>query len=211
MGFLSPDSSFMTVLNRITDMIVVNVLFFLCCLPLVTYGSAKTSLYEVASLWQKHESAGGKEFLVRFKRNFKAELIPGLIPLGLELFLIVDLRLSSRAGVPLVIRASILVLFILFLAWQEQFFLLGSRFTSGLKERLKNGVVMTVGILLRAVFIGSITGLPLLVALINTLLFLEMLPLWFLFYYAGAAWLAVLVADRPYSKLTERFRADREK
>lgn len=41
------DSPFMQFLSRCSDLIILNVLWFLCCLPVVTAGAATTALYRL--------------------------------------------------------------------------------------------------------------------------------------------------------------------
>ena len=49
------DSKFYEVVSRIADLVVVNLLFVLCSLPIITIGASTTALYGVTKRWQKTE------------------------------------------------------------------------------------------------------------------------------------------------------------
>ena len=46
----SYDSKLMTILNNLADLIFVNLLFIICCIPIVTIGAARAALHKVASM-----------------------------------------------------------------------------------------------------------------------------------------------------------------
>ena len=43
----SPDSKVMQALSRVFDLMVLNILFLLCSLPVITLGAAATGLFDV--------------------------------------------------------------------------------------------------------------------------------------------------------------------
>ncbi|MCI6435817.1 MAG: YesL family protein, partial [Clostridiales bacterium] len=46
-AFFSPDSKFMQAMARIADLVILNLLFLVSCIPLVTIGAASAALYTV--------------------------------------------------------------------------------------------------------------------------------------------------------------------
>ena len=46
--FFNIESPFMQLLTRVGDLIIVNVLFLVCCVPIVTIGAAIAALHKVA-------------------------------------------------------------------------------------------------------------------------------------------------------------------
>ena len=46
-GFFSLDSKFMQAMSRVADLIILNVIYLVTCLPVVTIGAAGTALYTV--------------------------------------------------------------------------------------------------------------------------------------------------------------------
>ena len=43
-GFFDYDNKFMQLLSKATDMIILNLLFLLCCIPIFTIGAAQAAL-----------------------------------------------------------------------------------------------------------------------------------------------------------------------
>ena len=50
------DNKFFTFMGRVADLIILNLLFLLCCIPIVTIGPAITAMYYVT---MKMVSASG--------------------------------------------------------------------------------------------------------------------------------------------------------
>ena len=48
MSFFSLDSKFMQALSRIADLILLNLVFLVTCIPIFTIGAASAALYSVA-------------------------------------------------------------------------------------------------------------------------------------------------------------------
>lgn len=45
------DNKFFTVMGRVADLIMLNVVFLICCLPIVTIGASLTALHYVTLKW----------------------------------------------------------------------------------------------------------------------------------------------------------------
>ena len=46
-GFFSLDSKFMQAMSRVADLIILNVIYLVTCLPVITIGAAGTAMYTV--------------------------------------------------------------------------------------------------------------------------------------------------------------------
>ena len=195
----------MNILDRITDAVLVNTLFVFLCIPVITFGSARTSLYETAFQWDAGEREGARQYLHRFRKNFRSESAFGLLMIGIAAVLGADLRICLRNKAPVMLLGAIIVLCFLYLAYREQLFLVRARFVSTGRESLRNAAVMTVGTLLRAMVSGTLMGLPLMILMISAELFINLIPVWLLIYYAGTARLVTIIMKKPYSRLVSRF------
>src|SRR3712207_2076103 len=85
------DSRFMRIAERIYDLVILNLLFLLTCLPIVTIGCAKLSLYHVLleMKQQQHLPIISLYFGV-LKKHWKNGLILGSIELGITLICGID-------------------------------------------------------------------------------------------------------------------------
>ena len=98
MNLLNEDNVVHIFLSRIGDLVVANLLFIVCCIPIVTIGPALTALYHCTLRMVKgNDSSTAKTFFRAFKQNFLQSLIVwlGLLLLGVILFL--NLRFLIQA------------------------------------------------------------------------------------------------------------------
>ncbi len=90
-GLLNPDNPVMQFITKIVYSVYLNILWFICCIPVVTAGAATTALYYVTLKMAKNEEGGiKKSFFRAFKENFKQSTIVWLILLALGIVLGVD-------------------------------------------------------------------------------------------------------------------------
>lgn len=90
MNLLNEDNVIHIFLNKLGDIIVANLLFLVCCIPIITIGPALTALYHCMLRTVKGNNNGTtKTFFRAFKENFRQSLIVwlGLLAFGFILFL----------------------------------------------------------------------------------------------------------------------------
>jgi len=69
--FFNPDSSIMHFITKIANSAYLNILWFVCCLPIVTIGASTTSLFYVTLKMAKNEEGSiTAAFFCSFKENF---------------------------------------------------------------------------------------------------------------------------------------------
>ena len=72
----------MDFLGTVADLIILNLLFIICSLPIVTFGAAYSAKYYVAMKKVRGEDSGTiVPFFKAFKRNFKQSTVVWLIML----------------------------------------------------------------------------------------------------------------------------------
>lgn len=119
MKFLAIDSPVMRVLGRLGDIIILNMIFVVGCIPVITIGTSLSALYAVAmKMARGEEPSVWKEFWKAYKRNFKQATICWLIMAVVAMLLFVDFRIirvfqGSMYSVMRVILAIILGVWIL--------------------------------------------------------------------------------------------------
>ena len=90
-SLLNPDNPVMQFITKIVYSVYLNILWFMCCIPVVTAGAATTALYYVSLKMAKNEEGGiTKSFFKAFKENFKQSTIVWLILLALGIVLGID-------------------------------------------------------------------------------------------------------------------------
>lgn len=87
----NPDSPVMRFITKIVNSVYLNILWFLCCLPIVTAGASTTALFYVTLKMAKNEEGNlAKEFFHSFKENFRQGTKIWLILLGIGIAMAFD-------------------------------------------------------------------------------------------------------------------------
>jgi len=155
------DSPVIAFLNKATDLILLNVLWILCCLPVFTAGAATAAAYYVSiTSIRCGDGYVVKRFFASFKRNF-AQITPIWIGILLAGFILtMDMlywyRLGSGFGKTMFI-VSVVVGFML-LIWILWIFPVFAKLEGKTGTLLKNAAAFAVGYLPYTVIILVITG-----------------------------------------------------
>ena len=100
-SFFSYDGPFFNVLNRISDLVILNLLWFICSLPIVTIGASTTALFYVTMKIVNQEDAYvAKNFFKSFKENFLQSTIIWLIMLVAGVVIVGDFFLLPNMFSP---------------------------------------------------------------------------------------------------------------
>ena len=87
-SLLNPESPAMRFLTKIGYTIILNLLWFLCSLPLFTIGASTTALYAVMQKLVRNEESGiVSAFFTAFRQNFKQATKIWLVLLAALFFL----------------------------------------------------------------------------------------------------------------------------
>ncbi len=71
-GLFNYDGPLMRGMNRIADLLILNIVYLLCCIPIITIGPATSALYYVTLKMVREEQDGVvKEFWKSFRLNFR--------------------------------------------------------------------------------------------------------------------------------------------
>ena len=144
-SIFNTDNLFMRICEKILDLVTVNLLFLLSCLPLVTIGIAKISLYETL-----FEIKGARRvkvtamYMQAFRKNWKVGLKLGLLELllvGISLFDLVLFwkqetmlfQMLKATCIGVIIFTSLLFLCI---------YPLAAKFEMTVKDLLQTGLIM---------------------------------------------------------------------
>lgn len=160
------DSPFMRFLNLVADLMILNFLMIICCIPIVTIGAACTGMhYVLLKIVRGEEGYLVRGFFKSFKQNFKQATILWLIMLLVILVYIGDFAIFSYSGLkfPTVLIIVILALAIVLLMVAVYVFPVLSRFDNTVKNTLKNAFCMAVLNLPKTILMVLLLALPLVV------------------------------------------------
>lgn len=87
----TPDNPVMQLITKLAYSAYLNLLWFICCIPIVTVGASTTALYYVTlKMVKNEESCLTKAFFHSFKENFKQGTIIWLILLAAGIIMGID-------------------------------------------------------------------------------------------------------------------------
>lgn len=172
-------------LTRLADLVLVNVLWLACCIPIVTIGASAAAMYRVVfdMIEQKDDASVFTAFFHAFRLNWKQATAIWFILLGILLVLGADAWLVYN-NFP---AAKTMFYAILFIPVMPTLFTLVYVFP--IMSYFENSTVQT----LKNALLLSIRHLPLTIVMVvlNAFPFvlLALLPVWFL--YFGFLWLLI--------------------
>lgn len=188
MKFLEIDSPFMRVLGRIADLMIINFLTILLCIPVITAGAAFTAMhYVLLKIVRDEEGYIVKQYFRSFKENFLQATILWIGMLAVSAALFVDWRIMRMQGD----QFSGVMLILLFAAALASYLIMIyifpvlSRYKNTIRGTLKTSLSMSVlGIFtLRTIASAILIPLPFILAL--------------LFGYASVPFFAVICFSGP--------------
>lgn len=141
------DSGFYRFMNKVADLIILNLLCLICCIPIVTIGASVTAMYTVMlKIARNEESYTVRGFFKAFKANFRQSTIIWLIFAVVGVILWLDMWLCNKIDHPILNALWYIFLFLSFvyLMMVLYVFPIQSRFVNTIKNTIKNSLIMAI-------------------------------------------------------------------
>ena len=206
MKLFNPDSRIMIFLSRVADLVILNILWLVCCIPVVTIGASTTAMYHVIRHWQKDSvSSIMRDFFQSFKEDFKQATPVYLILLIPTVEVVMNAMLifnpENSAAVPsylLVIWfiSALILLFISSFVYPVMAF-----FADSIFKTLRNAMVLALANLPRTILISILNLLPVILLFVNLSFFLQSSIFWLLIGGALVAYLNMSILKPVFKKL----------
>ena len=160
--FFNPNNPVTVILSRIFDLILLNICFVFACLPVITIGSALTSLYSVALKMADGDFGYTADaFFSSFRRNFRQATQLWLILFAAGAFLSLDLYIVFFVLPEDFLLLQIPVWLLLFIDVSAMIYVFPmlARYEQGNLQLLKNSVLISLANFPLTVFIVVIIGI----------------------------------------------------
>lgn len=203
MNFFVIDSPVMRFLGRIGDIIILNLIFVVTVLPVVTVGMALSALYTVAMKLARGEDPSVlREYIRAFWRNRKPATICWLIMAAAGALIFLDFRLAGAFGGTLytVVR---LLLAMIFGVWMLTFLYLFpyiARFENTVFHSVKNALFLSAAHLPSTVMMLVISIGLAVITLFTSRTFVIGTIWWFFAGFAAVAYTQSFLFSRIFSK-----------
>ena len=167
-NLLNLDGPIMRLINKIVYSVYLNILWFICCIPIVTIGASTTALFYVTLKISKNEEGNlTKAFFHSFKENFKQGTIIWLIPLilgiilGIDGYVVYHMRFENALWT--LCTAFLIVAAIAYAVVLMYIFPLLARFDNTIGAMFKNALFMGIRFLFCTISMAAIYFMMLLV------------------------------------------------
>lgn len=199
------DSPVFRSLSRIADLIYLNILTLLCCIPIVTAGASMTALnYVVLKMVRNEEGYLTRSFFKSFKENFRQSTIIWVIILAVFALIAGDFFILKYAVMefPSWIRTALMAIAIILLFGLMHVFPVLARFDNTIINTFKNSFLMGILSFPKTVLMMIFWVIPIVIALSVY----QILPLVLMLGISGPAYMCALL----YSKTFQRFEPEEE-
>lgn len=178
------NSPFWVFISKIADLMILNGLFLISCLPVITIGTSITTLSSITlRIVKKEEVNIVREYVSTFKINFKQSTTVGAIMLAIGTVLLIDLYIIKYLPTSLNKLMYVLIFIIIILYSLVLFYVFPyvSRFEVKTKIAFKNS------------FIISVLNLPYTLVIIGFTIFVGSIVFWtpFTFVWGINVWILI--------------------
>lgn len=164
------DNIIVRMLTKIFDLILLNILFVACSLPVITIGASLTALYSVLlKMTENEEGYIARGFLSAFKKNFRQSTIVWIILLIVGAFIAIDITIIfSAKGIIRNIGFVLISIVSLFYIMEVIFiFPLIAKFENTTVQMFKNAILIPTAKLPIAAMVMIIEGMCVVVTFLN--------------------------------------------
>lgn len=182
------DSPFMQKIAMVGNLVILNVLWILCSIPVVTAGAATAAMYQVVFAYlTNEEEVVLKPFFRAFAKNFKQATLVWLVILVVFAILLLDLWYMFLIGTPDLIGILIIIVCILFLMVQSHLLPQVARFDTKIKPVFKNAALLTILHMPSSLMMAVLNVLPIPIFILYPYQFMQWLPLWVFIWFSLVA------------------------
>ena len=188
-------SGFFRFFSRVAELMLLNLLFILCCLPIVTAGASTAALYSVClKLIRKKDSYIVKDFFHAFRQNLKQGILIHLILSVAATIIITDLfvvwNMTEQADIYQGVFFVMAILALFLLAASMYIYPMLAQFTNTIKGYFRNAVILSIKHLRYTLPLLLLTAAPFIAAFFIPGAFEWEILLFLLFGFSGMVYIS---------------------
>ena len=200
------DSPLMNVLNKMADLMWLNILTLICCIPVITAGAALTSMHYVAlKIVRNEESYITRSF---FKSNFRQATLIWLLLMLVAAILGGDYYIITKSGMQFsqVLVVLIMAAGVLVICTSLYVFPVLAKFDNTIMGTIRNAFIMSILQLPKTVVMFVMAFFPLIIYLVS----LRLIPIIFLFGFSLPAYASAMLYNKFFQKLEDQLLSEQE-
>ena len=203
------DSPLMNVLNKMADLMWLNILTLICCIPIITAGEAFTSMHYVAlKIVRNEESYITRSFFKSFKTNFRQATLIWLLILLIAAVLGGDYYIITKSGIQFssVLVVLIMAAAVLVICTTLYVFPVLAKFDNTIMGTIRNAFIMSILQLPKTLVMLVMAFFPLIIYLVS----LRLIPIIFLFGFSLPAYASAMLYNKFFQKLEDQLLSEQE-
>ncbi len=156
------NSALQRFMGSLADFILLNFLFMISCIPIVTIGPALNAMYSILISEARHEHVPFfKTYRIKFKENISRSLILSIIMLITGVILSVNLFfwMQFKSIIFTIIFVIIVLIMIIYISVFPYVFALNARYDESVGVTLKNALYISMAYISKTMLIHVITAL----------------------------------------------------
>lgn len=193
------DSPIMRFLSIMADLMILNLIALICCIPIVTIGASMTALhYVLLKMVRNEEGYIVRSFFKSFKDNFKQATIIWLIILLFIAVFVGDLLIMNYSAIefPKALRVILFALALFVAMLVCYVFPVLSRFDNTIFNTIKNALFMAILSLPKTILMLLLYVLPVVALYFSTMA----MPFIFIFGISAPAYFAAMLYSGTFKK-----------
>ena len=203
------DSPLMNVLNKMADLMWLNILTLIGCIPIITAGAAFTSMHYVAlKIVRNEESYITRSFFKSFKTNFRQATLIWLMILLIAAVLGGDYYIITKSGIQFssVLVVLIMAAAVLVICTTLYVFPVLAKFDNTIMGTIRNAFIMSILQLPKTLVMLVMAFFPLIIYLVS----LRLIPIIFLFGFSLPAYASAMLYNKFFQKLEDQLLSEQE-
>ncbi len=174
MGFFSTEGALYKFISRLWDMIVLNFIWVIFSLPIVTIGASTVAAYSVAlKMVDEEEGYIVRSFIKAFKENLKQGILLGIIAIVASYLVYINYELfNAIESNPIILLFVAILAGIFFLSSLLYAFPLAARYHSSIMQIMRNSRQICMKYFVRTLILILLLAMIILMILWNSTTFM---------------------------------------
>lgn len=169
MALFNINSGFFKFINRLLDVLFINLLWIICSLPIVTIGASTCAAFSITlKMVDDEEGYIGKTFFKAFKQNFKQGTLMWLItaPCVYMLYLLWQMVIKSE-DINAIVIIGVILLTAIAISINLYSYPLIARYENTLKNIIKNSFGICVQFFIKTLILIAVVAVEIIIIMWN--------------------------------------------
>ena len=202
------DGPLMQALTKVANLMILNLLTVLCCIPIITAGAAFTALhYMCLKIIRNEDGYICRGYFKAFKESFKQATLVWLIVMVIVIVLVADYYVMITSGIKFASWfTAVLGAVVIFAVFGiVMVFPMMAKFTNTTTQTIKNALAISILHFPKTILMIVLYAVPVFIMLTS----ISMMPFVFMFGFSGPAFGAAALYNGYFKKLEEQILAAR--